>query len=382
MNLPDFFPGCTVDHVHQGEGALVVHGAMSPIQATCPHCGMTSRQVHGVCHRHPKALPWSDHTVQLDLHVTRFRCGNPNCATTTFGASLAAFVSKYAQQTNRLRHIQARMGLHLSANDSVHVLKSLNMSCSRYTVLRSLRHIDLPTNETPRFLGVDDWAIRKGKRYGTILVDLERHRVVDLLEGRDGTALQTWLEAHPGVEVIARDRANEYSHAVNHASPQGVQVADRFHLVQNLGSAIQTWLERRKGSLLQSLHDRQTVILPPPPAFRLGTARAPFNRITRKLIASNNSSSTAKFTPCNSKACVRHKSLVKSAFRTAPCAVGCNERSSQNGWVVERASRHRMKAFLRDQLQLGNTCVAELHRALLDRGYRGSKGPIQGFVRW
>ena len=102
-------------------------------------------------------------------------------------------------------------------------------------------------------MGVDDWAFRKGQRYGTILVDLEQHRVIDLLPDRSAIVLSAWLESHPGIEIITRDRASEYSRAITQTAPQAIQVADRFHLVQNLGATTQAWLERRKKSLFDSL---------------------------------------------------------------------------------------------------------------------------------
>ena len=100
----------------------------------------------------------------------------------------------------------------------------------------------LPIHPTPRVLGVDDWAIRKGSSYGTLLVDLERHQVVDVLKGRSADALRDWLRAHPGVEIITRDRASEYSRAATDAAPHAQQIADRWHLLCNLSSVVRDWL--------------------------------------------------------------------------------------------------------------------------------------------
>ena len=123
------------------------------------------------------------------------------------------------------------------------------MTASADTVLRSIRAqaVDLPT--TVRVLGVDDWALRKGRTCGTILVDLEKHRVVELLEDRSGDSLAMWLAAHPGVEVIARDRSTEYARGASEGAPQAKQVADRWHLLLNLQQMLERWLQTRRGDL-------------------------------------------------------------------------------------------------------------------------------------
>jgi len=123
------------------------------------------------------------------------------------------------------------------------------------TVLRAIKALKLPEYSTPRVLGVDDWAFKKGRVYGTILVDLERHQVIDLLPDRSTTTLQTWLEKHPGVEIVTRDRDSDYSRAIRQAAPQAVQIADRFHLLKNLSDGVRSWLARER-KRLQDVLDR------------------------------------------------------------------------------------------------------------------------------
>ena len=112
------------------------------------------------------------------------------------------------------------------------------MPTSPDTLLRRIKDAPAAPVPAPRYIGVDDWALRKGQRYGTIVIDLERGQVLDLLEGRDGEALKAWLKEHPGVEVITRDRATAYADGATRGAPSAVQVADRFHLVKNLGEAL------------------------------------------------------------------------------------------------------------------------------------------------
>lgn len=116
--------------------------------------------------------------------------------------------------------------------------KQLGILASGSTLLRQLRRkLIKPSAQGPRVLGIDDWAWRKGHRYGTILCDLERGRVVDLLPDRSAESTAEWLRAHPGTEIVSRDRASLYAQAAKTAAPQAVQVADRWHLLHNLTEA-------------------------------------------------------------------------------------------------------------------------------------------------
>ncbi len=253
MELANFFPGCQITNFTQHAQTLTVQTISTAQQAACPKCGTISQRVHGYYTRRPKDLPWTAHAVQLELHGIRYRCLNPTCRTVTFAERFPTWLPVNAQRTSRLQQAHAQLGLHVSAAGVITLLDELQILTSDDTVLRSIKKLALPEHATPRALGVDDWAFRQGKRYGTILVDLEQHRVVDLLPERSPEALAAWLELHPGIEVVTRDRASEYSRAINQAAPKAEQVADRFHLLQNLSFCVQAWLERKKKIVFEGL---------------------------------------------------------------------------------------------------------------------------------
>jgi transposase len=171
--------------------------------------------------------------VHLDLTTRRFFCDNSECKRVTFTERLPTVVAPYARRTQRLADAQQDVALEVGGELSARLLTRLFMTISGDTVLRLIPR-ELETDGSPRILGVDDWALRKGQTYGTILVDLETRSVVDLLPECSAEALAIWLRDHPGVEIISRDRGNEYIKGATAGAPSAVQVADRSHLVQNL----------------------------------------------------------------------------------------------------------------------------------------------------
>jgi transposase len=147
----------------------------------------------------------------------------------------------FARRTCRLAAAQGQTGLALGGEASARLLSGVSMPVSADTVLRLVKATPLPDQPVPRVIGVDDWAKRKGRSYGTIIVDLERHRVVDLLPERSAAPLTDWLQQRPGIAVVARDRSTEYASGIALGAPAAVQVADRWHLLANMRQAVERW---------------------------------------------------------------------------------------------------------------------------------------------
>ena len=200
------------EHVHFETLILEDHhltlvAAMTAPKAVCPDCHQPSQRRHSGYPRTLADLPWALMPVALVLHVRRFFCDTAGCGRLTFTERLPTVAPLYARTTTRLRHSQASTGLALGGSSGARRLARQALPGSRNTVLRRVRSLSTPAYPPPHVVGIDDWAWRKGHRYGTIVVDLERGCPIDVLEDRLADTVADWFKAHPEVNVVARDRA-------------------------------------------------------------------------------------------------------------------------------------------------------------------------------
>ena len=238
-----------VDHLTATATALIVEIVSTQTVCCCPLCGQPSDHIHSHYRRVVADVPCGNRPVTLHLHVRKFFCRASSCPRKIFTERLAELVQPSARLTNRLREALEELGLVTGGEGGSQLAPKLRMQVRPTTLLRRVRAVSTPEVKTVRVLGLDDWAYKRGQHYGTILVDLERHRVIDLLADRTKETAKAWLQRHPEIEVISRDRAGNYADAARQGAPQAMQVADRFHLVKNVRESLKDLLDRKRGYL-------------------------------------------------------------------------------------------------------------------------------------
>ena len=241
--------GLEIEHAVVDRGRVVVRAAAAGDRAECPLCGRASGGVHSRYARTVADLPRHGTPVTLRVRVRRFFCENPRCERKIFCERLPE-VEVRARKTARLERALVAIALELGGEAGARLARELGLAVSPDVFLDRIRRVastaDRATRGRVRVLGVDDFAFRKGTEYGTILVDLERRRVVDLLPDRSAAGLTEWLREHPGVEVVSRDRFPAYADGISAGAPQATQVADRWHLVRNLAEALDEFLVHKR----------------------------------------------------------------------------------------------------------------------------------------
>jgi transposase len=231
-------PGLIIEHVQIDEGGVAAVARGREAGSTCPDCGDLSRRVHSRYVRSLSDLPAHGRLVRIALTVRRFRCGNALCPRVIFAERFDEdIVAPYARRTARLQTIVHHLGLALGGRPGQGLARRLLMPVSKDTLLRTVRARAPASRPASRVIGIDDWAWKRGHRYGSIVCDLERREIVDVLPDREAATVEAWLADHPEVEIVSRDRGGGYGQAVARAAPDVVQVADRWHLMENASQA-------------------------------------------------------------------------------------------------------------------------------------------------
>jgi transposase len=228
-----------------GEKEILFEASIRSKSSRCPLCSVKSVNLHSSYARTVADLPWAGRSVRIRLTVRKFFCRNSKCRRDIFSERLGPGLEPYQRRTGRLRDVMIQLCQEIGGEGGARMAEVLGIPVSADTLIRIVMSQPEPCDASEvKILGVDDWAFRKGHDYGTILVDLERNCPIDLLPERSAESFETWLKQHPEVEVISRDRASCYSKGGRNGAPQAVQVADRWHLLKNLGDTTQRLLAK------------------------------------------------------------------------------------------------------------------------------------------
>ena len=363
-------------HVDTTAAQITLLVCSTQTRVPCPLCAIPARRIHSWYTRTLADLPWAEYRVHLQLRVRKWFCRNRHCCRRIFTERVPTVATPWARHTLRLAQHLVAVALALGGKAGVRLSQRWGLAVSRNTLLRLLRRQPLPAGPTPTVLGIDDFALRKRHTYGTILVDLERHQPVALLPDRTAETVAQWLQAHPGVEVITRDRSSTYAEGARQGAPAATQVADRFHVLQNLAEAL-TQVFTTHGTALDAVnataHQRpvplpdgtSAVPVPPPPTPPAEQAR--YDTVW---------------------------ALHRQGWSTAAIAaqVGCSRRTIERyrqmpTWPVPQHRRHYgrsilnpYKAYLLERWNAGCHTAIQLFQEIQPRGYTGSYRRVTAYV--
>jgi transposase len=244
--------GMEIDQIQIRETGLEVSVISTHPQSCCPLCSQASSHIHSRYHRTLKDAPCVGRQLQLSLTVRKFFCRNPTCSRKVFTERISELAEPWARMTTRLREQITSIGLATCGKGGVRLADRLGIETSRNTTLRRIMDIPDDARASVVYLGIDDFSFRRGYRFGTILVDLESHRPIDLLPDRQAETSAAWMRDNPEIAVVSRDRGTEYASAATQGAPQAIQVADRFHICKNLTEATQLLLARCQAEIAAS----------------------------------------------------------------------------------------------------------------------------------
>jgi len=241
LSLPE---GIGVTSSTLEEQTMNIRMCLEHPSACCPLCGDPSETVHSQYQRHLRDFPCGGQILRIHITVRKFFCLNSLCHRKIFAERLAPLAEPWAQMTLRLVATLQAIGLATGGRLGKRVTDRLGVETSRTTILRCI--MALPTKSVGKVtqIGIDDFSFRRGKKFGTLIIDLQTHEVLDVLPDRTAETSASWMAEHPEVEIISRDRGGDYAAAARTSAPQATQIADRFHLLKNLGTVLEGMLAR------------------------------------------------------------------------------------------------------------------------------------------
>ncbi|MDV6278327.1 ISL3 family transposase [Rhodococcus erythropolis] len=370
-------------------GGVRIQASPLSNSASCPRCDVSSRRVHSRYERTLADAAIGNQPSLLVLQVRRFICANIDCSRATFVEQVEGLTSRYERRTLLLllRKIVEKIALALAGRAGSRLASALGIYVGRSTLLRLVRALPDPPTTTVEVLGVDDFALRRRHRYGTVLIDMDTHRPVDVLGDRRADTVAEWLRAHPGTEVICRDRAGAYAEAARAGAPDAIEVADRWHLWHNLAESVEKTVAAHHYCL-----KKEPESAPEPTIER--TASEQLKRVAEQVHTTRQEGSilairtknrfqavaTLKNEGMGIRTVARQLGLARETVRRFYYANSVEELlgAPRAGWPT---MLDEFAEYLHERFNDGHASAAALYEELRALGYRGSYSSVRDYLR-
>lgn len=355
---------------------LTIEARPRAATARCPDCRRRSRHVHSRYTRKIADRPSGERRVTVHLRVRRFRCRDARCPRRTFAERAPRRAARYARHSRPLHGRLEDLGLTLGGRLGARYARRAGIRASRTTLLRRVRALPEPTLTAPCVLGVDDFAPRRGHHYGTVLTDLERHRVIDVLPDRTADTFATWLKEHGQPEFICRDRGGDYASGARQGAPRATQIADRFHLARNSGEVLERILARHPAALRAAVGPAP-MPSPAPDTPAPAEPSAPANPRRERRLARYERVVALHQASWSVTAIGREVGLCRESVRKY---VHARDFPEWPGRRTKLSAGTAHGAFLQARWEAGCRDATVLWAALRDRGFTGSLRMVQRIV--
>lgn len=370
------------------DGKLRIWAHSGTDGAACRRCGQFSARVHSTYRRRLADAPVGGRPVTLWLGVRRFFCGNNDCKSVTFAEQFEGLTTPRARRTPPLARMLTAIGLALAGRAGTRLASQLDLPASRTGLLRLVMALPDPETGTLTIVGIDDFAFRRGRDYGTILINVETGRPVDLLRDREADTVADWLKEHPGIKVICRDRAGAYADGARQGAPDADQVADRWHIYHNLCEHVDKTAARHRSCLEEPTPEEPeepaVPEAPQVPDLQQAAIDAAARRVEESTLAVRTRQrydlvQSLKAQGKGIKPIKRETGLAKETVRRFYYAETVDEllvkvKDGRPSILDEH------KPYLHQRRNEGCTNVIQLHAELSKRGYKGSYGTIRDYV--